>query len=98
MTRVEVLLDENRTFHPPEEIVKQSNVKQWMDAHNIPNLESLYERGTHPTIKSWTILTNPSTTGSQTPDTTSYTTPSTATSVHPQRTRWPTYSNPNKAM
>ena len=44
MTRVEVLLDENRTFHPPEEIVKQSNVKQWMDAHNIPNLESLYER------------------------------------------------------
>jgi acetyl-CoA synthetase len=44
MTRVEVLLDENRTFHPPEEIVKQSNVKQWMDAHNIPNLESLYKR------------------------------------------------------
>ena len=44
MTRVEVLLDETRTFHPPEEIVKQSNVKQWMDAHNIPNLESLYKR------------------------------------------------------
>ncbi|NOR60064.1 MAG: acetyl-coenzyme A synthetase, partial [Methanosarcinales archaeon] len=44
MTRVEVLLDENRTFHPPEEIVKQSNVKQWMDAHNIPDIESLYER------------------------------------------------------
>jgi len=44
MTRVEVLLEETRTFHPPKEIVKQSNVKQWMDAHNIPNLESLYER------------------------------------------------------
>ena len=44
MTRVEVLLDENRTFHPPEEIVKQSNVKQWMDAHNIPDIESLYKR------------------------------------------------------
>lgn len=44
MTRVEVLLDENRTFHPPEEIVEQSNVKQWMDAHNIPDIESLYKR------------------------------------------------------
>jgi acetyl-CoA synthetase len=44
MTRVEVLLDENRTFHPPEEIVEQSNVKQWMDAHNIPDIETLYER------------------------------------------------------
>jgi len=44
MTRVEVLLDENRTFHPPEEIVEQSNVKQWMDAHDIPDIESLYER------------------------------------------------------
>jgi len=44
MTRVEVLLDENRTFHPPKEIVEQSNVKQWMDAHNIPDIETLYER------------------------------------------------------
>ncbi len=44
MTRVEVLLAENRTFHPPEEIVNQSNVKQWMNAHNIPDIESLYER------------------------------------------------------
>ena len=44
MTRVEVLLDENRTFHPPEEIVEQSNVKQWMDAHNIPDIETLYKR------------------------------------------------------
>jgi len=44
MNRVEVLLDENRTFHPPEEIVEQSNVKQWMDAHNIPDIESLYKR------------------------------------------------------
>ena len=44
MTRVEVLLDENRTFHPPEEIVTKSNVKQWMDAHNIPDIETLYKR------------------------------------------------------
>jgi acetyl-CoA synthetase len=44
MTRVEVLLAENRIFHPPEEIVEQNNVKQWMDAHNIPDIESLYER------------------------------------------------------
>ncbi|MBA1341505.1 MAG: Acetyl-coenzyme A synthetase [ANME-2 cluster archaeon] len=44
MTRVEVLLDENRTFPPPKEIVEQSNVKQWMDAHDIPDIESLYER------------------------------------------------------
>ena len=44
MTRVEVLLDENRTFHPPKEIVEQSNVKQWMNAHNIPDIESLYKR------------------------------------------------------
>lgn len=44
MSKVEVLLGENRKFYPPEELVENSNVKQWMDAHGIPDIETLYER------------------------------------------------------
>ncbi len=44
MSNVEVLLEEERTFYPPKEIVENSNVKQWMDAHDIPDIETLYQR------------------------------------------------------
>ncbi|MDF1557354.1 MAG: acetate--CoA ligase [ANME-2 cluster archaeon] len=44
MAKVDVLLGEKRTFYPPKEMVSQSNVKQWMDAHDIPDIETLYQR------------------------------------------------------
>ncbi|MCL7412196.1 MAG: acetate--CoA ligase [ANME-2 cluster archaeon] len=44
MSNVDVLLGEKRTFYPSKEIVENSNVKQWMDAHDIPDIENLYQR------------------------------------------------------
>ena len=42
---IAVLLDEKRVFKPKEEFVNQTNVKQWMDKHNIKNLDELYKKG-----------------------------------------------------
>jgi acetyl-CoA synthetase len=44
MSKIEVLLGEKRVFYPPEKLVQESNVKQWMDAHHIPDLETLNKR------------------------------------------------------
>ena len=41
---ISVLLEENRVFNPPEEIVKNSNVKRWMDKHDIKTYEELLDR------------------------------------------------------
>ena len=38
------LLDEKRIFKPKEEIINQTNVKQWMDKYNIKDLEELYKK------------------------------------------------------
>ncbi|HHF58958.1 MAG TPA: acetate--CoA ligase [Thermoplasmatales archaeon] len=41
---IAVLLEEKRVFYPPEEIVKNSNVKKWMDKHGIKDYDELLER------------------------------------------------------
>ncbi|MEM2926155.1 MAG: acetate--CoA ligase [Candidatus Bathyarchaeia archaeon] len=41
---VEVLLTESRVFMPPKELVERSNVKRWMEAHGIRNLDELLKR------------------------------------------------------
>ncbi len=41
---ISVLLEENRVFTPPEELVKQTNVKKWMDKHGIKDLDELLEK------------------------------------------------------
>lgn len=41
---ISVLLDEKRVFEPKEELVNQSNVKQWMNEHNIRDLDELYKK------------------------------------------------------
>ena len=41
---ISVLLDEKRVFKPKEEFVKQTNVKQWMDKHNIKDLDELHKK------------------------------------------------------
>ncbi len=41
---IAVLLEESRVFYPPEEIVKNSNVKKWMDKHGIKDYDELLER------------------------------------------------------
>jgi acetyl-CoA synthetase len=41
---IEALLKEKRVFHPPKELVEQSNIKQWMDAHGIKDYEELREK------------------------------------------------------
>lgn len=41
---ISVLLEEKRIFKPKEEFVRQTNVMQWMDQHNIKNLEELYKK------------------------------------------------------
>jgi len=43
-TTIDVLLQEKRIFHPPKEIVENSNVKKWMDKHGIKTYEELLER------------------------------------------------------
>jgi len=41
---ISVLLDEKRVFKPKEELVNQTNVKEWMNKHNIKDLEELYKK------------------------------------------------------
>jgi acetyl-CoA synthetase len=41
---ISVLLDEKRVFNPKEELVNQTNVKEWMDKHDISNLDELYKK------------------------------------------------------
>ncbi|MCK5636925.1 MAG: acetyl-coenzyme A synthetase, partial [Thermoplasmatales archaeon] len=41
---ISVLLDEKRVFKPKEELVNNTNVKQWMDEHDIKDLEELYKK------------------------------------------------------
>jgi len=41
---ISVLLDEKRIFKPKEELVNQTNVKQWMDNYNIKDLDELYKK------------------------------------------------------
>ena len=41
---ISVLLDEKRVFKPKEDFVKQTNVKQWMNAHGIKTLDELYKK------------------------------------------------------
>ncbi len=41
---ISVLLDEKRVFKPKEEFVNNTNVKKWMDKHNIKNLDELYKK------------------------------------------------------
>jgi len=41
---ISVLLDEKRVFKPKEEFTNQTNVKQWMDTHNIKDLDELYKK------------------------------------------------------
>jgi len=41
---ISVLLDEKRVFKPKEDFVNQTNVKQWMDKHNIETLEELHKK------------------------------------------------------
>ena len=41
---ISVLLDEKRVFKPGEEFVNQTHVKQWMDKHNIKDLDELHKK------------------------------------------------------
>ncbi len=41
---ISVLLEEKRVFNPPEELVKQTNVKKWMDKQGIKDLDELLEK------------------------------------------------------
>lgn len=41
---ISVLLEEKRVFKPKEEFVKQTNVKEWMDRHNIKDVDELYRK------------------------------------------------------
>lgn len=41
---ISVLLDEKRVFAPSKEFVDQTNVKQWMNEHQIKTLDELYKR------------------------------------------------------
>ncbi|RLF27853.1 MAG: acetyl-coenzyme A synthetase, partial [Thermoplasmata archaeon] len=41
---ISVLLDEKRIFKPSEELVQQTNVKQWMEEHNIETVDELFKK------------------------------------------------------
>ena len=41
---ISVLLDEKRVFTPKEAFINQTNVKQWMDKHDIDSLEDLHNK------------------------------------------------------
>jgi len=41
---ISVLLDEKRVFKPSKEFVNNTNVKQWMDKHNIKTIDDLYKK------------------------------------------------------
>jgi acetyl-CoA synthetase len=42
---ISVLLDEKRVFAPSKEFVDQTNVKRWMNEHQIKTLDELYKKG-----------------------------------------------------
>ena len=42
---ISVLLDEKRVFKPTEDFINKTNVKQWMDRHNISNIDEIYKKG-----------------------------------------------------
>ena len=41
---ISVLLDEKRVFKPSKDFIDKTNVKHWMDAHNIKTLEELHKK------------------------------------------------------
>jgi acetyl-CoA synthetase len=41
---LDALLHEKRIFHPPEELVKESNIKKWMDKRNIKSYSELIKK------------------------------------------------------
>lgn len=41
---ISVLLEEKRVFKPSDDFVNQTNVKKWMDAHNIKTLDELHKK------------------------------------------------------
>jgi len=41
---VDVLLREHRVFPPPKELIENSNVKNWMNKHNIKTYDELLLR------------------------------------------------------
>jgi acetyl-CoA synthetase len=41
---ISVLLDEKRIFKPSEEFVNNTNVRKWMDEHNIKSIDELYKK------------------------------------------------------
>lgn len=41
---IQVLMDEKRVFKPKEQMVKNTNVKKWMDEHNIKTVDELYKK------------------------------------------------------
>ena len=41
---ISVLLDEKRVFKPKDDFINQTNVKQWMDKHNIKTLDELLKK------------------------------------------------------
>ncbi len=41
---LEVLLKEERVFNPPEEFVEQSNIRKWMDEHDIKDYDELLSK------------------------------------------------------
>jgi acetyl-CoA synthetase len=46
-SEIEALLKEKRVFQPPKELVEQSNVKIWMDAHGIKGYDELLSKATN---------------------------------------------------
>lgn len=41
---LDALLHEKRIFHPPEELVKESNIRKWMDRRNIKSYSELLKK------------------------------------------------------
>ena len=41
---IAVLLDEKRVFNPSKDTINHTNVKQWMDKHNIKSFDELYKK------------------------------------------------------
>ncbi|MDI3484424.1 MAG: acetyl-CoA synthetase [Methanobacteriaceae archaeon] len=41
---LDALLHEKRIFHPPEELVKESNIRKWMDERNIKGYSELIKK------------------------------------------------------
>jgi len=41
---IAVLLKEKRVFNPTSEWIEQSNIKNWMNKHNIKNYDELIEK------------------------------------------------------